>query len=79
MSSDAMIPDLAICPKGKKDLFWLRHVACRILVPWPEIEPVPPAVEAKSKPTGLPVKSQNNFFRYTHLRLFVAEENKESI
>ena len=25
--------------------FWLPAVACRILVPWPEIEPVPPAME----------------------------------
>ena len=28
--------------------FWLRCVACRILVPWPGIEPRPPAVEAPS-------------------------------
>ena len=37
---------------------------------------MPPAVEAKSQPTGLSGKSQSNFFRYTHLRLFVAEEKK---
>ena len=29
-------------------LFWLCHVACGILVPWPETEPVPPAVEVHS-------------------------------
>ena len=29
-------------------LFWPRHAACRILVPRPGIEPVPPAVEAQS-------------------------------
>ena len=40
---------------------------------------MPPAVEAKSQATGLPGKFQNNFFRYTHLGLFVAEEKKESI
>ena len=28
--------------------FWLRHVACGILVPQPGIEPVPPAAEAQS-------------------------------
>ena len=28
--------------------FWPRRVACRILVPRPGIEPVPPAVEAQS-------------------------------
>ena len=27
---------------------WPHHAACRILVPWPGIEPVPPAVEAWS-------------------------------
>ena len=27
--------------------FWLCHMACRILAPWPEIEPVPPAMEAQ--------------------------------
>ena len=28
--------------------FWPHRVACRILVPWPGIEPVPPVVEAQS-------------------------------
>ena len=28
--------------------FWLHYKACRILVPWPEIEPILPAVEAWS-------------------------------
>ena len=28
--------------------FWLPHVACGILVPWPGIEPMPPALEAQS-------------------------------
>ena len=28
--------------------FWLHHVACEILVPWPGVEPMPPAVEARS-------------------------------
>ena len=27
---------------------WLHHVACRILVPWPGVEPGHPAVEAQS-------------------------------
>ena len=32
----------------KKNSFWSCQVACRILVPWPGIEPVPPAVEVQS-------------------------------
>ena len=28
--------------------FWPYHVACKILVPWPGIEPMPPAVETWS-------------------------------
>ena len=28
--------------------FWLYPTACRILVPWPGIEPAPPALEARS-------------------------------
>ena len=28
--------------------FWLHSTACGILVPWPGIEPLPPAVEAQS-------------------------------
>ena len=28
--------------------FGLRHVACRLLVPWPGIEPLPPAFEGQS-------------------------------
>ena len=27
---------------------WPRHAACGILVPWPGIKPVPPALEAQS-------------------------------
>ena len=34
--------------------FWLSHMACRILVPQPGIEPVPPTVEARSPNTGMP-------------------------
>ena len=38
--------------------FWPRHTACEILIPWPGIEPVPPAVEAhRALTTGLPGKS----------------------
>ena len=29
-------------------IFWPHHMACGILVPWPGIKPVPPAVEAQS-------------------------------
>ena len=29
-------------------LFWLSAVACGILVPWPGIEPGPPAVEVQN-------------------------------
>ena len=32
----------------KNFFFWLYPMACRILVPWPGIEPTPPAVEAWS-------------------------------
>ena len=28
--------------------FWPHFTACGILVPWPEIEPIPPALEAQS-------------------------------
>ena len=31
-----------------KTLFGAMHAACGILVPWPGIEPVPPALEAES-------------------------------
>ena len=27
---------------------WFHHEACRNLIPWPGIEPIPPALEAKS-------------------------------
>ena len=38
--------------------FWLCHWACRILVPWPRMGPVPPAVwKLGLPPTGLPGKS----------------------
>ena len=29
-------------------IFWLHHTACRILVPWPGIKPVPPVWSAES-------------------------------
>ena len=29
-------------------IFWSHHMACRILVPWPGIEPMPPVLEAQS-------------------------------
>ena len=29
-------------------IYWLCRTTCRILVPWPGIEPVPPAVKAQS-------------------------------
>ena len=35
------------------------YIACRILVPWPEIQPKPPALGERSLNTiGLPLKSQ---------------------
>ena len=41
--------------------FWLCHMACRILVPWPGFEPMPPAVEVQSlnhwTPQGSPQTS----------------------
>ena len=30
-------------------IFWLHDVVCGILVPWPGIEPAPPALEARSR------------------------------
>ena len=39
------VPFLFVCFGG---VFWPRCVACRILVPPPGMEPVPPAVEAQS-------------------------------
>ena len=38
--------------------FFFGHVACGILVPWPEIKPIPLALEAWSLTTVLPGKSQ---------------------
>ena len=37
--------------------FWLCHPACRILVPWPGIEPVPVAVETQNPNLGPPENS----------------------
>ena len=28
--------------------FWQNHLTCRVFVPWPQIEPAPPVVEAQS-------------------------------
>ena len=45
------------------NLFWMFHVTCGILVPWPGIEPVPPVLGAQSlKTTGPPGKSQSTDF-----------------
>ena len=48
---DTLVASLALSPDFSLSLFfffWPRHVACEILVPQPEIKPVPPAVEARS-------------------------------
>ena len=37
--------------------FWSNHTACRILVPWPGIKPVSPAVDEQIPNTGPPGKS----------------------
>ena len=43
------VPVVEVCPpRNEVFLFWLRRAAYRILVPQPGIEPVPPAVEARS-------------------------------
>ena len=40
-------------------MFWyFDQEACGILVPWPGIEPAPPALEREILTTGLPWKSQ---------------------
>ena len=39
--------------------FWLHHAARRTLVPWPGVEPAPPAVEGRVLTTGWPGKSQH--------------------
>ena len=44
--------------------FWLHHVACGILVPWPEIEPVHPAVNVQN-PNHWTIKE---FPQETHFR-----------
>ena len=36
-----------------KKNFWLHYTACRILVPWSDIKPAPPVVEAGVLTTGL--------------------------
>ena len=49
---------------GKQEaIFWLHHVACRILFPQPGIEPAPPAVEARSlsRWTAREVPAGSNF------------------
>ena len=33
---------------GQLFMFWPHHAACRILVPQPRIEPVPPTMEVRS-------------------------------
>ena len=39
-------------------------VACGILVPWPGIEPAPPALEGKVLNTGPPGKSLQILFKF---------------
>ena len=41
-------PILYCLSQGKQIIFWPCHEACRILVPWPHIEPAFLAVEAQS-------------------------------
>ena len=42
--------------------FWPHYASCRILVPRPRIEPMPPAVEAQGLSAGLAGKSLSGFF-----------------
>ena len=37
-------------------------MACGILIPWPGVEPVPPALEGRVLNTGLPKKSKIFFY-----------------
>ena len=49
-------------------VFWFfGHEACGILVPQPEIEPAPPALEGEVLTTGPPGKSPNLHFYQSHL------------
>ena len=41
-------------------IFWLCHMAYRILVPWPGIKPISPALKGRFLTTFLPGKSLNN-------------------
>ena len=53
-------------------------VACGILVPWPEIEPVPPASKSGALTTGLPGKFQkNNSWWQIHIEFRTQNELKE--
>ena len=53
-------------------------VACGILVPWPEIEPVPPASKSGALTTGLPGKFQkNNSWWSIHIEFRTQNELKE--
>ena len=50
-NKDPAQPEKSWRPKGSSffvTLFWLRLSVCGILVPQPEIEPVPPVAEAQS-------------------------------
>ena len=54
--------------------FWLCPAARGILVPWPGLQPVPPALEVWSLlPTGPPGKSLINYFYHVSFPVFYSQ------
>ena len=51
--------------------YWPRSTACRILVPWPGMEPMPPAVETGSLTTGPRGKSLFFFFFFFKVSFYL--------
>ena len=43
-------------------IFWLHHMACRILVPQPGIKPAPPALEMQSLNHGITMEVPRQYF-----------------
>ena len=52
-------------------LFHLCHIACRILVPWSRIKPMPSVVEARSSNHGSPGKSWAIYFCFLYTGYFL--------
>ena len=59
-------------------LFWPCHVACGILVPWPGIEPGPPAVEVWS-PNHWTTREFPIFQLFNNIHFFLYNKKKVNI